>query len=279
MRLALILAFLLAPVAAKSWSKAHEIGYRLPASWKVVTKDKGPQVFVAHGPRGGKGIARAALQVVGPVGGQPMEVWQKRVERELAKRTGWTVTARVPKHVGPYPAVRYGIRFVDGDAKGRARATLIALDDRYVILELSSAARSFPGGLYDRLEASLELKRNAHAFGGWSLDAPASWRRMKEPGLVLRGPAIGKQPWMVTIVPAEGELQGPEGSAAGPKVKWLGKSHPTLVAERDQEGETARMLVSRAGSWRVVVLMPKASWDAFFPVVEAMLSTWKKAKK
>ncbi len=273
---ALWLALLLAPVATKSWSKAHGVGYRLPPSWKVHSVDKAAEVFSAQGPRAGGGFPNAKLQVAGALNTTTLAGLADKLAARVLERTGWSVATRTLKRVGPFPAIRLGIRFQDGDAKGRARATVVALDHQFVVLEMSAPAARFPGGMFDRLERSLAVKWHDHKEAALRARAPASWRRLERAGIALEGPTLGRQAWVVHIEASTGPLEGPPGAKLGPSVRWLGKARDSLVAERESGGEKARLLVTQADGVRAIVVMPQAAWKHYFPVSAAILASVKR---
>lgn len=257
-----LLVLLLAPAAPKEWSARHGVGIWIPKQWKVVARDQGDRAFVFEGPKLGPGVPRAVLWNAGPA---VLSQVAKAVARKIERRPGWTIVARAKKRIGPFPCVRLGIRFVEDGAKGRARVTVALLGHRAYVLELSAAAAHFPGATFDRIEQSLEVRWSEHEVGALSVKSPAGWARDGERLVLPPAGMIGFE--------REPELRAPPGAKPGPRVTFLGGRRTTLVAEKGQGEERARLLLVHADGWTAAVILPVALWDDLFPVVEAILKT------
>jgi hypothetical protein len=260
--LALSLVLLLAPAAPKQWSKEHGVGVWIPKQWRIVARDQGDRAFVVEGPKLGPGVPRAVLWNAGPAA---LDQVAKAVAAKVERRSGWKIVTRARKRIGPFPCVRLGIRFVEDGAKGRARITVALLGHRAYVLELSAAAAHFPGATFDRIEQSLEVRWTEHKLGALTVKAPAGWER---DGTRLVLPPAG----MIGFE-NEPELRAPPGTKPGPKVTFLGKRRETVVAEKGEGDERARLLLVHADGWTAAVILPVMLWDDLLPVVEAILET------
>lgn len=274
MSAALAALLLLAPGEKAHWSEAHGVGVTLPGTWKIVARDEGDRAFVVDGPQLGPAVPRAVLWAAGDAAPGTLDEKAEALAEQVAKRKGWTVTAKVRKRIGPYPCVRIGMTFQEpGKAKGRARFTVALLGGRYYVLELSAAASHFPAQTFDRIEQSLDVKWGEAVWEGLSLSAPAGWTATQGGrGGAIEGPRRGEAPTLV-LFKREDAAQGPppETARPGPALRFLGEARETLVDEREIGGEPVRMLLFNAGGWTVVVRMPAAAWDDLFPVAEEIV--------
>lgn len=257
-----LLVLVLAPAAPKHWSAKHGVGIWIPKQWKIVARDQGERAFVVEGPKLGPGVPRAVLWNAGPA---QLGRVAKTVAAKIGRRPGWTIVTQVRKRIGPFPCVRMGIRFLEDGAKGRARVTVALLGHRAYVLELSAAAAHFPGATFDRIEQSLEVRWNEHKVGALFVRAPAGWTREGERLVLPPAGMIGFE--------KEPELRAPPGAKPGPKVSFLGGRCATVVAEKGQGEERARLLLVHAEGWTAAVIFPVALWDDLFPVAEAILRT------
>jgi len=265
---ALLLVLLLAPGEGMEWSEAHGIGIRIPEQWTIKERDREQRAFIVEGPQLGPGIPHLVVWNAGE-GAGTLAGKADAIVADLEKRAGWRVTARVKKRVGPWPAVRLGVRFLDDGRKGQARVTVVRLGDRYVVLEMSAAASHFPAATYDRIESSLDVKWTAQALpGGLRTEVPAGWTAHVEEGrLTVRAPFPAGPACVLFLEPAGKEAPG----EAGPKVRFLGQARATVQEEREVEGARVRMVRFAAEGWSAVVMMPVDRWEETFPVMEEIL--------
>jgi hypothetical protein len=190
----------------------------------------------------------------------------KAVAAKIGRRPGWTIVTQVRKRIGPFPCVRMGIRFSVADgARGRARVTVALLGRNAFVLELSAAAAHFPGATFDRIEQSLEVRWSEHELGGLTVKAPAGWARDGARLVLPPGGMVGFE--------KEPELRAPEKTKPGPKLSFLGQRRETVVAEKGEGEERARLLLVHADGWTAAIILPVALWDDLFPVTEAILKT------
>jgi hypothetical protein len=260
--LTLSLLVLLAPASPKQWSAKHEVGVWIPKQWRIVARDQGDRAFVVEGPKLGPGVPRGVLWNAGPAA---LDEVARAVAAKIERRSGWKIVARVRKRIGPHPCVRMGIRFLEDGAKGRARVTVALLGHRVYVLELSAAAAHFPGATFDRIEQSLEVRWSEHALGELTVKAPAGWK--------LDGARLFLPPAAMVGFEKEPELRAPPDAKPGPKVSFLGGRRETVVAEKGEKEERARLLLVHAEGWTAAVILPVALWDDLFPVAEAILET------
>jgi len=267
---ALLLVLLLAPADGLIWSKAHGICVRIPDTWKITDRDREQRAFVVEGPQLGPGVPHLVVWNAGE-GAGTLAAKTDGIVADLEKRPGWRVTARVPKRVGPWPAVRLGVRFVDEGRKGQARVTVLRLGDRFVVLEMSAAASHFPAAIYDRIEASLDVKWSEQTLpGGLRTEVPAGWAARVEAGrLTVQAPLATERPCVLFLARAD----APEAPGdAGPKVRFLGQARATVQEEREVGELRVRMVRLQVEGWSAVVMMPVDAWDEAFPVMEEILA-------
>lgn len=258
----LSLVLMLAPAAPKQWSEKHEVGVWIPKQWKIVARDRGDRAFVVEGPKLGPGVPRAVLWNAGPAA---LDQVAKAVATKVERRAGWKIVTQVRKRIGPFPCVRMGIRFTEDGAQGRARITVALLGHRAYVLELSAAASHFPGATFDRIEQSLEVRWIAHKVDALTFKAPAGWERDGARLVLPPGGMVGFE--------KEPELRAPPDAKPGRKVSFLGQRRGTVVAEKGEGDERARLLLVHADGWTAAVILPAALWDDLFPVAEAILKT------
>lgn len=275
MAAALAALLLLAPGEKTHWSEAHGVGITLPGTWKILARDDGDRAFVVDGPQLGPAVPRAVLWRAGDASAGTLDAKADALAAQVAKREGWTLTAKVRKRIGPFPCVRIALAFQEpGKAKGRARFTVALLGGSYYVLELSAAASHFPAKTFDRIEQSLQVKwEDARWESGLILSAPAAWKTTPGgDGGAIEGPRRGAQPTLV-LLRKEDAVQGPppETARPGPPLRFLGEARESLVDEREIEGEGQRMLLFHAEGWTVAVRMPVAAWDDFFPMAEEIV--------
>lgn len=262
---AFLLVLVLAPASPKQWSEKHEVGVWIPKQWKIVARDRGDRAFVVEGPKLGPGVPRAVLWNAGAAA---LDEVAEGVAARVERRPGWKIVTRVRKRIGPFPCVRMGIRFVEKGAKGRARVTVALLGRRAYVLELSAAAAHFPAATFDRIEQSLEVRWIEHKVGALTLRAPAGWER--------DGPRLVLPPGVMVGFEKQPELRAPPGAKPGAKVEFLGGRRDTVVAEKGEGDERARLLLVHADGWTAAVILPVAQWDDLFPVAAAILESARK---
>ena len=277
-----VLFLLLLSPAKKEWSKVHGIGISIPATWKIVERDKQHRAFVVEGPELGPGTPRVVVSSAGPADAAPLNAKADEVAKALGKRPGFTVVARARKVVGPYAAVRFGLDLkLKGNRKGRGRVTVLLMGDRYVVLEMSAAATHFPGLVYDRIEKSLAVEWKTRKLDKQLLfDAPSSWeyRRPSGPRVLLVGPALGAGPTMVRIgdgVMPAGML---EGAKPGRKLLFLSRKRDTLVLDRERDGRKIRLLHVTADGFTATAMAPVSIWEDVAPTIETVLSSVRRPK-
>lgn len=276
---ALLALLLFAPGEKLHWSEAHGVGLMLPGTWKIVAHDDGDRAFVVDGPQLGPGVPRAVLWSAGAADRASLEETAVKLAEQIQRR-GWTVTTKVRKSIGPFPCVRMAIAFQEpGKAKGRARFTVALLGDRYFVLELSAAASHFPASVFDRMEQSLQVKWSATNFeGGLRFEVPPGWKVTGgAEGGVVEGPRRGQQPTLIFWKREDALARPPPEAKPADAMRFLGKRHKTLVAERELRGEFVRMLAFHDGTWTIVVRMPRAAWDDLFPIAAAIVERAKLA--
>jgi hypothetical protein len=265
-RYALLLLLLGAPTG-RQWSEVHRVGLVLPATWKVVERDKENRAFVIEGPKLGPGTPRVVVWDGGPAG-IALDKRATQMADLLKKRPGWKLVARQRKQVGPYPVVRFGLEFGPEERRARARFSVLLMGDRFYLLEMSAAASHFPGKTFDKLEASLDRLWPERKVGALKLCGPDGWT-FKPDGArcSFTGPSV-----VVRLGPGEIGPDGVPGAKAGPRLKFLGKTCPTHVAEREIDGEKIRWLHVAVSGHRAAVSAPVALWDDIFPQAEAILA-------
>jgi len=269
---------LLAAPAKKQWSEAHGVGINVPNSWTILKRDDGARAFVVQGPKLGAGEPRLVVWNGGGAGERTLKKIVEEFDAQVRKRPGWSRTAMVPHKVGPWPAMRLGYTFQEGDkAKGRARVSVILYGGNVYVLEMSAAARGFPAATFDHVERSLEAKfEQLTLIEDATVKVPPGWVAKKtENGLVAQGPRRA----MVRLV-REGsrdpaEHPPPPDTKADGKMRF-GKAKVSKYTEtRKIDGVEIRMAWMFHQGWTAVVMMPVAAWDEIVPGAEQLLDSLK----
>ncbi|MHC4548451.1 MAG: hypothetical protein ACYTEZ_06705 [Planctomycetota bacterium] len=279
---ALLALVLLAPGVDRQWSAKHGVGMWVPQQWKVVARDQGDRALVVEGPKLGPGVPRAVLWDGGSADRVSLDAFAGKVVAEVAKRPGWQIVVQARKRIGPFPCVRVGIRFAQGEARGRARFTVALLGGGFYVLELSAAASHFPGTTFDRIEQSLAVRwSEIELERGLVVEVPAGWQSQKDGGaLRLTGPRLGGARYPMVIVEHQpAGLTRPPTARPGPAIEFLGAKREAVQDERKLEGHKARLVLVHAHGWTGAVMLPLELWDDLFPVAEAILAGARVPKK
>ena len=273
----LALVILLAATTRVQWSETHEIGISVPQGWKVLQRDRGDTSFVIEGPVLGAGIPHVEIHRVASADAGDLAAVTTKLLEGLAKRPGWTMTARKKKRIGPWPAERVGLSFTKDGIRGRARFTVAWIGSHYFALEMSASAKGFPGGTFDRMEQSLQTrwrKWTVAALG--SVEVPAGWTVERDgTALEIAAPGIGATPARLRIGPAPEAPPRTDGTKAGPKLKMLGKTRATLETKEPVTDDVRAVLV-RAEGWQAVLFLADTSRNDVLPVMAEILDRVRK---
>ena len=108
---------------------------------------------------------------------------------------------------------------------------------------------------------------------GLMLETPPGWEVEARGVVRLTGPIIGRGPAVMILSHKSVEVLGGLKGKEGPKVLFLKKRRPTVLAEEKIEKFVIRMLHFDGDGYEVRIMMPAASWEDLFPIVAGILKS------